>query len=227
MITTQAQPVAVADPSRWDCPTLDTDAHIEESLGQPISLPDHLRDLIAEHWCSDPEVEDALCAYFAALTGGKYVQQLRDNSYNHEQDLSQQVVFSIYAPADCADWCWCHDVFVVIENHQGGDVRGNYGVGTVYRVDNIGESGFLEWVVGWYARPICDDAYGDVDDPDLQRANERLSVGYSSHPTSELRRLLMPNTEPAWSDRLGCYVARLADVPFAVRLEPTTPYYCG
>jgi hypothetical protein len=115
-------------------------------------------------------------------------------------------------------------VFVVIEQHLGGYVRGNYGAATVYRVDNIAETGFLDWVVGWYASHIREvELFAELYD--LVEINSRLAIGYSSNPTCELRDFLMPGTEPAWSDRLGCYVARLADVPFAVRLEPIAPYY--
>jgi hypothetical protein len=31
-----------ADPTCWDCPTLDTDLHILNSLGEPLPLPDHI-----------------------------------------------------------------------------------------------------------------------------------------------------------------------------------------
>jgi len=157
------------------------------------------------------------------------VQAARDNTYNSENDFSSNFVFSIFQPEDASDWCYSDDVFVVVETHLGGDVRGNYGPLRVYRVDNIAESGFLDWVVGWYASPINEDSpnyLADCDCRELQAINDRICTGYSSHPTSEVREHLWQNTEPTWSDRLNCYVARFADVPFAVRLQPSEPYYC-
>lgn len=208
-----------ADPRFWDCPTLDTEAHLENSLGKPLTLPDSIDPGI---WAT--EQEDALCRWFARLTHRQYVQAARDNTCNSENDFSSNFVFSIFQPEDASDWCYSDDVFVVVETHLGGDVRGNYGPLRVYRLDDIAESGFLDWVVGWYASPINTDSVSDCRE--LETINDRIRVGYSSHPTSEVRDLLWHNTEPTWSEKLNCYVARFADVPFAVRLEPSEPYYC-
>jgi hypothetical protein len=82
--------------------------------------------------------------------------------------------------------------------------------------------------VGWWAEPINPDSVdylAKLEDPELQRANDEMGQGWSSHPTSHVRELLWPNTEPTWSERLGCYVARLRDVNFAVRLQPADPFY--
>lgn len=221
-----ASPVSV-DPKWWDCPTLDTDEHLSESLGQPLTLPENLADVLETGWAT--EHEDALCRWFARLTHQRYVHVLRDNTYNSENDFSANFVFSVFAPEDCADWVWSDDVFIVVEAHLGGDVRGNYGPARVYRVNNVAESGFLDWVCGWYASPVdtaSPDCLAKQEDATLSRINERLCIGYSSNPTSELRELLFPDTEPVWSERLGCFVARLADVAFPVKLEPIAPYYC-
>jgi hypothetical protein len=219
--------VVSADPRFWDCPTIDAHQHIAESLGSALTLPDHLADALADQWVTD--CEPALCRWFARLTHRTYQQVHRDNTYNSDNDFDRNFVFSIFAPEDCADWCWSEDVFVVIETHLGGDVRGNYGPAAVFRVDSLADSGFLDWVCGWFASPINTASVGylaDCEHPELRAANDRLSIGYSSHPTSELRELLWQGCEPIWSERFGCYLGRLADVPFAVRLEPTAPYYC-
>lgn len=211
------------DPKYWDCPTLDADQHISESLGKRLELPESVD---SDQWAT--EQNEALCRWFARLGHQQYEQAARDNTYNQENDLSANYVYSVFAPVDCSDWLWCDDVFVVIENHLGGDVRGNYGPLAVYRVDQLAETGFFDLVCGWYASPINSESVSylaDCEHPELQAANNRLSVGYSSHPTSEIRNLLWQGCEPVWSEQLGCYVARLADVPFAVRLVPTEPYY--
>jgi hypothetical protein len=225
MTTTLRTETVSADPKYWDCPTLDTDQHISESLGKRLELPESVD---SDQWAT--EQDEALCRWFARLGHQQYEQVARDNTYNQENDLSANYVYSVFAPVDCSDWLWCDDVFVVIENHLGGDVRGNYGPLAVYRVDQLAETGFFDLVCGWYASPINKDSFcyeADCEHPELQAANDRLSVGYSSHPTSEVRNLLWQGCEPVWSERLGCYVARLADVPFAVCLVPTEPYYAG
>jgi hypothetical protein len=217
-MTTTSKQIATADPKYFDCPTLDTDLHIEESLGSPIALPDHIDD---GKWVS--EQEPALLRLFAKLTHNQYEQVHRDNTYNSDNDFSSNFVFSIFAPVGCSDWCYCDDLFVTIEKHLGGDVRGNYGDAKVYRVGNIAESGFLDWVVGWYAEPIADDY--DSEWPELQRLNERFCIGYSSWPTGEVGDALI-SKKPEWSTKFDCYVARLVDVPFPVKLRPVSSYYC-
>ena len=215
-----------ADPHWWDCPQLDTAGHISASLGDALDLPDHLAEHLDNHWASDHE--PALLRWFARLTHNTYEHVHRDNTYNHDNDFSSNFVFSVFAPVDCSDWLWAQDVFVVVETHLGGDVRGNYGPAAVFRVDCLAESGFLDWVCGWFASPINPASINylaDAEHPELQAANDRLCIGYSSHPTSELSQLLWQESEPVWSERLNCYVARLADVPFAVRIEPVAPYY--
>jgi len=207
-----------ADPTWWDSPTLNTDLHILNSLGEPLPLPDHIDP---GAWVSDQE--PALLRWFARETHRQYRHQSRDNTYNNENDFSANFVFSVYVPEDCADWCWCDDVFITVERHLGGDVRGNYGPFAVFRVDQIGESGFLDWVVGWHAEPVPADA--DPDWPDLTRWNDRFATGYSRWPTGEVRDALV-SKEPAWCDTRKAWLARLQDVPFPVVLHPVSPYYC-
>lgn len=209
---------ASADPTFWDCPTLDTDLHILNSLGEPLPLPDHIDP---GAWVSDQE--PALLRWFAREMHQQYRQELRDNTYNNENDFSANFVFSLYVPEDCADWCYASDVFVTVERHLGGDVRGNYGPFAVFRVDNIAETGFLDWVCGWHAEPLPHDA--DAEWPALRALNDRFAIGYSSWPTAELRDALI-SKEPAWCDTRKAWLARLQDVPFPVVLHPVGPYYC-
>jgi len=224
-IAKRCELVAV-DPLWWDCPQLDTVEHLSASLGDPLELPEHLEEVLYDGWATDHE--SALLRWFARLTYASYEHVHRDNTYNSDNDLSANFVFSVFAPVDCPDWLWAQDVFVVVETHLGGDVRGNYGAARVYRVDSIAESGFLDWICGWFASPINSDSpnfLADCEHPELTAANDRMAIGWSAHPTSELRNLLWGGCEPVWSERLDCYVARLADVPFAVRVEPVAPYY--
>lgn len=209
--------IVSADPKFWDCPILDTELHLKESLGEPLELPDHIN---SSNWVS--EEEPALLRWFARLTCQQYQHNVRDNTYNSDNDLSANFVFTIYTPENCGDWCYSDDTFITVETHLGGDVRGNYSNFKVYRLDNIAESGFLDWTVGWHAEPIANDY--DSELPELQSLNDRFCTGYSSWPTGEVRDNLI-SKEPAWNERIGAYVARLQNVPFPVILRPSEPYY--
>lgn len=217
--TPTPEPVAL-DRSDWRYSALDTEAHITASLGQPLPIPDHITAALGDNYAT--ECEALFCRWFARTAHATYVEVFRDNTYNHEQDLTAQVVFSVFAPVSAADWCYCSDVFVVVELHLGGDVRGNYGPAQVYRVDNIAETGFFDWCLGWHVAPV-----NPAHDPGaLERINDRIGIGYSSHPSSELERLIMPNSTPAWSEKRGSWVAMLTDYPAPVLLTPCAPYYC-
>lgn len=207
-----------ADPTCWDCPELDTDLHILNSLGEPLALPAYID---ASNWVS--EEEPALLSWFARQTCQQYRAELRDNTYNSENNFTANFVFTVYVPEDCSDWCWQNDIFVTVEKHLGGDVRGNYGNFSVFRVDSIADSGFLDWVCGWHASPMSIDA--DADHPDLVSWNDRFSQGYSSWPTGQVRDALA-SKEPVWCDTRKTWLARLQDVPFPVVLTPVGPCYC-
>lgn len=208
-----------ADPKFWECPTIDSVDHIKRSLGEKLFLPE---DIDCDEWMN--ESLERLEREFSKIAKRPIEHVKSWNTYNQDNDLSQQINFAIFAPVDCADWCWADDTFVVTELHLGGDVRGNYGPFSAYRVDNIGETGFLDVTAGWYATPVTPDATRDACEA-LEAINGRLGTGYSEWPTGELRKALIGKSEPAWVEALGCYVGRLANVPFPVRLEPTEPCY--
>ena len=218
MQTSTPEPVAL-DRSYWDCTGIDTDAHIACSLGQPLSIPDHISTALGDQYVSDCEA--VFCRWFARLTHNTYHLVHRDNTYNHEQDLTEQVIFTVFAPVAASDWCWCDDLFIVIERHLGGDVRGNYGEAEVFRVDSLADKGFLDWCVGWHVAPV-NPARGTSE---LERINDRLTIGYSSRPTSELEQIVRAGSKPVWSERRGSWVAVLEDYPAPVLLTPLAPYY--
>ena len=205
--------IVTADPHNWDCPTIDTDSFIKATLGDPLALPDSVD---TKKWATD--AEPALLRWFARQTCRQYRQEMRDNTYNSENDFSANFVFSVYVPDDAADGFYEDDTFVVIERHLGGDVRSNYGPLAVFRVDSLADTEFFDWTAGWYAEPLSNDADRRRSET-LARWNDHLSVGYSSWPTGELRNALI-SKEPAWSDKLGAYIGRLEDVPFPVILRP-------
>ena len=103
-------------------------------------------------------------------------QVVWDNSYNHEQDLSAQVDYRVFADDDDYFYGPC---VVAIRVHRGGDVRGNYAPTVLYRADD-GISGFLYgFRLGWHAR----DEYGDpveLDDWTQEGALEALGLAWDS-----------------------------------------------
>ena len=211
--------IVKADPKFWECPTIDSVDHIKRSLGEKLFLPE---DIDCDEWVN--QSIERLEKEFSKIAKRPIGHVKSCNTYNEENNLSQQINYAIFAPVDCADWLWSDDIFIVAELHLGGDVRGNYGPFAAYRVDKIGDTGFFDFTAGWWASPVAPNALRDACKA-LQAINDRLCTGYSSWPTGELREALMGESEPAWVESLGCYVGRLADVPFPVRLEPTAPCY--
>jgi len=209
------------DPKFWDCPSLSSDEHISATLGKPIELPESID---CNSWVSD--CEDELLAHFKELTGEVYSIQTRDNTYNSENDFDSEFIFTIVAPDAAGDYFYCHDVFVIIEKHLGGDVRGNYGPFAVYRVDDLADTGFFDWTLGWSISPVNQKRVLDqVDTKEIDYLNEQFSAGYSSLPTSQVREQLLEGCEPTWSERLKCFVARFENLEFVCRLDVCEPYY--
>jgi len=213
--------IVCVDPKFWDCPSLSSDEHISATLGKPIELPE------STDWASwASECEDELLAHFKELTGEIYCFHTYDNSYNLEHDFDSEFYFTIAAPCAASDYAHCHDVFVIINKHLGGDVRGNYGPFAVYRVDNLVDSGFFNWTLGWYVSPVNQERVLDqIDTKEIDYLNQQFSAGYSSLPTSQVRDQLLNGVEPTWSERLKCFVARFENLEFVCRLEVCEPYY--
>jgi hypothetical protein len=204
-----------------ECCSLITETHISESLGSPLTLPPTLTDKLSEQWAN--ECEDDLLALFALIGGATYEQVARDNTYNVENDLSSFYVWTVYAPINCPDWCWHRDAFVVVEIGAGGDPRYcAYDRARIYRLDDacLGDTGFFDLTLGWWAEPIDSDRY---DECDLDSLNDRITTGYASHPYYELRDLLI--AEPVWSERRQAFLGRFKDCAFPVRLLPIAPAY--
>lgn len=212
--------VLIKDSDLSSC-AIDAAAHIASSLGSPLTLPPILADKLSQDWAA--ESEDDLLALFKLITGKPYTQVCRENTYNCETDLSTYFVFTVYAPQNCSDWVWCYDSFIVIELGAGGDPRYSaYGPAQVYRLEDgcIGDTDFLTWTLGFYLRPISDRYNDEI----LERLNDRVCSGYSSHPYCELEPMLVDG-RAYWSDRRQAHIARVDNVPYPVIIEPVIPCY--
>lgn len=206
-----------------DCCMIDTEHHLKESLGEPLTLPPTLAANLGEDWANTEQNHTDLLALFALITGEKYEEVHRDNSYNNETDLSTFFVFTVYAPINnCPDWCWQRDTFIVIEIGAGGDPRySSYSGAQVYRLDDttIADSGFLDWRLSYWLEPIA----SGYDRSVLDGLNDRISAGYSGYPYGELRDAC--HAEPVWNDRQATYLCRPKGIPFPCRMMPHLPYY--
>ena len=185
-----------------------------ESLGDPISIPQSLRDSLDS---SEPyELSKKLCQYFESVTDQEYEEVKRDNVYNYENDFDSFFVYSVFAPLGEKDWAWSESCFITIEIGGPGDPRCvSYSSALVYRVpSNLVESGFFSWNIGWMAYPISKrDSLEN-----LEEINEKLSPGYSSSPTGEIRDLFLDS--PIYSVMREGYVSRLINHPYPVVLTP-------
>jgi hypothetical protein len=190
--------------------------HIANSLGEPIELPPAIADVLENDYAEDLG-EPNLLQLFSLMKGCEYELAVRDNTYNHETDLDQFFIYSVYAPVGKPDWLWQRDCFVVIEMGTPGDPRySSYGHPAVYHLsdDTIGDSGFLNWQLSWQAQPISKtDSWDNLDN-----FNERLSQGYSGDPTFELGQLVV--CEPIWNEKRQGYLAKFKDHSYPVLLTP-------
>ena len=191
---------------------LDTQAWIAERLGKEVEpLPSAM-----ESDEDEPEWDHDMFGKVQALVNAEaveneeepkeYVRASRDNVYNHENDFSDVFTYTIYVSKEDhhRDWIWNQDAaFIAICLHKGGDVRGNYGMPKLYRLDDsIGDSNFLYWVIGWY---VVNAETGDpVDNAD------RFSVGYASNPGCELAKHLDNDDKGEWID--GAFHAEMDGV---------------
>jgi len=110
-------------------------------------------------------------------------QRCQDNSYNQDNDLSQNFIYEVYDSGG-EDWYYVQDsTITVIYIHTGCDVRGGYSYPLFTRPK------------GDYAVPssLCAEYYciqergGDCgDNPEL--LSENWSTGYSPYPFGELEQ---------------------------------------
>lgn len=189
--------------------SLDTQAWLTEKLCEEIAIPE-----IAG--VEQPEWDHDLLAHVQSLVNAEaveneedpkeYVQVHRDNVYNHENDFSDVFTYTIYVSKEDhdRDWVWNRDAaFIAVCLHKGGDVRGNYGMPKLYRIDDsIGDSGFLDWVMGWHV------VNAETGDP--VENSDRFSVGYASNPGCELAKHLDNDDKGEWID--GAFHAEMDGV---------------
>ena len=189
----------------WECSGLDTEAWLTAVLGDEVPEWECNGDwLMAQEYRILEFIENA--------TGNEYRRTSVNNVYNNENDFTSVFQWQVYYPADADDWIYADDVFVAIEVHHGGDVRGNYGRVRLYRLDDMADSGFLDWMVGWEVT---------YSDGTPVAENDRFSIGYAQNPRCEIENHLKGGyrAKVAWSDKRDAFLAWYEDGR-AVQIRP-------
>lgn len=115
----------------------------------------------------------------ADLTGLKVINS--DNSYNHDNDLTQDIQFS--AVSDQDEWYFSDKTLIVLETHNGADIRGGYSDYVVCKPLNDDMSGFFDQVCGISILSGKDSSGKVLDREACQALDEKFQVGYTSNPS--------------------------------------------
>ena len=135
--------------------TIDTDSFMEETLDLDEELTAHFHK-----WVKDNEDEDDnSCSFidWAKEHSGEWLGfevsvDHGDNTYNSPHDLSAELNYAIVSEAD--DWFYSDDTLIYVERHHGGDVRGNYGTGRIFKMSGHRDAAFLDREISWHAVEI-------------------------------------------------------------------------
>ena len=106
-----------------------------------------------------------------------YTCAARENTYNNEHDLDQNMVWEVWLPEWDAsgDWYYSDDAVVVLFIHTGCDVRGGYSSPMFVTFDCEGAIP-CHFSAHYWSADLSDEI------------NERIGYGYSSWPLGELEK---------------------------------------
>ena len=113
-------------------------------------------------------------------------QLARDNTYNNENDLSQDYVWEVYSDSDKGDWIYDDEAIMVCYAHTGCDVRGGYAYPLFLRCQ--GDYSIpMDLTVEWR---ISEGKLGDeeLEDEDMRNIDEQWSIGYTSCPSYQFSK---------------------------------------
>lgn len=192
--------IVVHDENFWYV-SIDTDQWIENRLGEAL-----------EYKCSGDwaaEQYDSIVEFLNAKTGLEFEFKDSGNTYNHENHFSSTMQFHFFVPVGSTDWLYDKNLYVAIEQHRGGDVRGNYGAVELYKVWD--GSYFYDWTLNW----VVWFANGDeVPQSEQGQYDAGWSSNSSHHLDSHMRKT------PVWSERYQCFVGWHKPTGRAVKITP-------
>jgi hypothetical protein len=105
-------------------PTIETARFLAENSEVDFELQERFEEWAALEENSDMSWFEAGETFATEVLG--LVQLVRDNTYNNENDLSQDYVWEVYSESDKGDWIYDDDAIMVCYAHTGCDVRGGY-----------------------------------------------------------------------------------------------------
>jgi hypothetical protein len=132
---------------------------------------------------------DKILEVLEKITEDRYEYHTSGYSENEENDLDGSFTYDIFTPSGSGDWIWSQDTIVVV---NGVDW---------YKVDNLGDSGFFDRVIGYHATDVSGD-YVEV---------QEIETGYSSYPYEQIHNLYAAkHWTPIlkWSDKFKGFLAR-------------------
>ena len=212
----------IFDKNDFSNQVIDTHVFIKNRLGEPIKREVLELSDVASLLDCDPFIPQ----WLPMLTGDASAEYVPIgssvcNSYNREQNFNRQFNYRLYAKKEhCrlggrnSDIWYMDDMMadpcvVAISVQVGtGDPRGEYGKVKLYFVDDLIETGFFEWVVGW-------NVQGDNVDSD------KFVIGYAPNPTNALEQML--DCCPLYNEELEYFVGRI-DTEH-VTFRPYTKYW--
>jgi hypothetical protein len=113
-------------------------------------------------------------------------QRARDNTYNGENDLSQDYVWEIYSNNENNDWIYDDDALLVIYAHTGCDVRGGYAYPLFLR-STTDYSIPVDLTAQFFAAEGRLNGV-NLEQDELRELDEQWQCGYSSCPSYEFNK---------------------------------------
>lgn len=168
----------------WGYPTIETAIFLEKWSGG-------VDKELQTQWEKWDEQNGSDLSWFES--GEKFCEEVlglkqlaRDNTYNGENDLSQNYVWEVWGNDDMRDWIYPDDDTVsVFYIHTGCDVRSGYSKPIFVRPSGCGYSVPLDLVAGWYPIDARDPDGNEVDVWDVPNIDE-IGIGYHSNPSYHL-----------------------------------------
>lgn len=115
-------------------------------------------------------------------------QLARDNTYNNENDLSQDYVWEVYSHFDNVkrDWIYDDEAIMVCYAHTGCDVRGGYAYPLFMRCQ--GDYSIpMDIVAEWRISEGTRDGE-EIEREECQELDEQWQIGYSSCPSYQFSK---------------------------------------
>lgn len=176
-----SDPIATLDVWGNDvCGSMETAAYLNARCNVDREIQDRFDEWVALEENSEMNWFEAGETFATEVLG--LTQFAQDNTYNSENDLTQNYVWEVYGEeGDKDDWLYNDDALMVVYAHTGCDVRGGYAYPLFLRsttdyaipVDMCVEYRILE-------------ARRDGEVIEDHGLDERWSNGYSSNPSYQL-----------------------------------------